>query len=135
MTNLIKLKNKLNYELNKSRKKYNKLIDDTFNSPCIFDKSDIEHKKIETIKEILNDIEKLINEQTKIFNNTDSLKILLNNLPEDVKIKINSVMDENGNSIPVDISEFHYDKNTNEVYITPMIVSVPELDENDFENI
>lgn len=135
MENLIKLKNKLNNELNKSRKRYNKLIDDTFNSPCMFDKSDIEYKKIETIKEILNDIENLISEKTKIFNDTNSLKVLLNNLPGNVKIEINSVMDEHDNYIPVEISEFHYDKNTNKVYITPTIISVPELDENDFEDI
>lgn len=52
------------------------------------------------------------------------MKELLNNLPEDAEIEINSVYSKNEEYDSSPICETHYSGMKNKVYITPIIISI-----------
>ena len=55
--------------------------------------------------------------------NVKELKALINNLPENAEVEINSIF-QDGEWVPSEISEAHYDEHSNKVLITPEIVSI-----------
>jgi hypothetical protein len=52
------------------------------------------------------------------------MKELLNNLPDDAEIEINSIYDKNEECKSSPICEAHYSGMQNKVYITPIIISI-----------
>ena len=53
------------------------------------------------------------------------MKALMADLADDVEIEINSVFDTNENCLkPSGISEAHYHKDDNKVYLTPEMISI-----------
>ena len=55
--------------------------------------------------------------------NIKQLKELINNLPDNVKVEVNSIFQQ-GEWELSEISEAHYDESRNKVVITPEIVSI-----------
>ena len=55
--------------------------------------------------------------------NIKQLKELINNLPDNVEVEINSIF-QDGEWELSEISEAHYDEGRNKVIITPEIVSI-----------
>lgn len=55
--------------------------------------------------------------------NIKQLKELINNLPDNVEVEINSIF-QNGEWELSEISEAHYDEGRNKVVITPEVVSI-----------
>lgn len=55
--------------------------------------------------------------------NIKQLKELINNLPDNVEVEVNSIF-QNDEWEPSEISEAHYDEGRNKVIITPEIVSI-----------
>lgn len=55
--------------------------------------------------------------------NVKQLKALINNLPDNVEVEVNSIF-QDGEWEPSEISEAHYDEGRNKVIITPEIVSI-----------
>ena len=55
--------------------------------------------------------------------NVKQLKELINNLPDNVEVEINSIF-QDGEWELSEISEAHYDESRNKVVITPEIVSI-----------
>lgn len=55
--------------------------------------------------------------------NIKELKALINNLPDNVEVEINSIF-QDGEWELSEISEAHYDEGRNKVIITPEIVSI-----------
>ena len=56
-----KILERLDEELRKSEERYYRYLDDG-NLPCIFDKSDIEEKRVDTIKEMLEIVQEVAEE-------------------------------------------------------------------------
>ena len=56
-----KILERLNEELRKSEERYYRYLDDS-NLPCMFDKSDIEEKRVDTIKEMLEIVQEVAEE-------------------------------------------------------------------------
>ena len=56
-----KIFEKLEEELRKSEERYHRYLDDS-NLPCMFDKSDIEEKRVDTIKEMLEIVQEVSEE-------------------------------------------------------------------------
>lgn len=59
-----KILERLDEELRKSEERYYRYLDDS-NLPCMFDKSDIEEKRVDTIKEMLE----IVQEVSEEYNN------------------------------------------------------------------
>jgi hypothetical protein len=55
--------------------------------------------------------------------NVKQLKELINNLPDNVEVEVNSIF-QNGEWEPSEISEAHYNEVHNKVFITPEVVSI-----------
>ena len=56
-----KILERLDEELRKSEERYYRYLDDS-NLPCMFDKSDIEEKRVDTIKEMLEIVQEVAEE-------------------------------------------------------------------------
>ena len=52
------------------------------------------------------------------------IKELINGLPDDVEVEINSIYDEKEEWQASPISEMHYCKKNNKIYITPDVISI-----------
>ncbi len=52
------------------------------------------------------------------------MKTLINNLPDNVEIEINSICDKNGEWESSPICEMHYCAKSNKVYVTPNVISI-----------
>ena len=68
-------------------------------------------------------MEELNYESEETIMNVKELKALINNLPDNVEVEINSIF-QDGEWELSEISEAHYDERRNKVVITPEIVSI-----------
>lgn len=79
-----KILERLDEELRKSEERYYRYLDDS-NLPCMFDKSDIEEKRVDTIKEMLEIVQEVVEE----YNITNGDKIRYMNDEELAEFLVN----------------------------------------------